>query len=163
MWDGTKLLSEHEQASLQGQSAMPAHYRECSVGGVVFCGWQGNFAYDSSAAWAFWTDTTGARHLGLARILYFVVISACMHVDCKQEVLARVQWFQVDRDKRMATLEPKSKETPSTAFVFARDIDPVKVILVPTLRLASRARLPVVAKRSRGPFRVLTLEHTRWC
>jgi hypothetical protein len=80
-----------------------------------------------------WTDSAVRRHRGLARIIYFVLISACTFPQCPQQILTRVEWFNVDSKKGTATLESRANAALAPAHAL-----PVQVVLVPVLRLASK-------------------------
>jgi hypothetical protein len=152
-------LTEHERLSLRRQVLLPDMYAACAVAGSVFKGWKSQFQYDSSAAWIKWEDDIGNHHLQLARVCYFLSISACMYRDCPEQVIALVRWFQVQNGIARLTLRSQFE------FVFVKHFQPVRVAMVTDksvlAHMLARKGSPHAA-RDAGPFRVLTLERTRW-
>jgi hypothetical protein len=148
-------MTEHECMSLRRQVWLPDIYSACAVAGSVFKGWSAKFKYDSSAAWIKWEDAAGQRHVQLARVLYFISVSACMFLDCPRQEIALVRWFQGGNGTVRLTSRSQSE------FVFVKQFEPVRVLMM-TDKSALTRKGSLQDGREFGPWRVHTLERTRW-
>lgn len=163
LWLGGSLTS-HERESLGGQPLLIERGKKMAFGGLIeYSQWNKRHKYDSSQMWVSWRDAHDNKQSSLARARYFVQCAACLHPECEPQVLARVEWFKQDA-KGHFSLNPNSNDNKTFGFVSARDIQPVSVFLLAKqmwqLRpgdFQRRSRL-----QERGPYHVVTLDHTFW-
>ena len=95
-----------------------------------------------------WISNDGRQHVNLGRIVYFLVVSACLCLDCPQRQLARVEWFTDPTGKYISEI------IGGCLFV--------SVSLCPSSSKQRYSRVAYVRKRAKGPFMALTLENTKW-
>jgi hypothetical protein len=142
-------------------------FRAAQVHGIPFVGWSATTITDTSAAYFQFLNAQGKEQTALARILYFIRMTACTHPSCKVRVMCRVQWFTRTKvgDGYEFTMKPTSVMNRTHWFVDLKDALAISVAALPTIidnSVGIRHEEGVRRRALNGPFDMFEINRKAW-
>ncbi len=147
-------------------------YPRATIGPIELAGFSTLTASDSSAVSVPWTlppYRTGGpirTGVGLGRVLHFVRMRTCCHEECKEVLLARVQWLH-ETGAGKYEYQPNSRANDEDWYIDATTINPQLIALVPyDLQQAPdeprEERKKIAHMYMFGPFESIVIGHKSW-
>lgn len=157
-WKPPGHFTEHEKIALLRHCPIAKVGKRISVQGIDIARYNPRRNYDSSVCYVSGPNDTRF----LCRVLNFFEIAPCCHLDCEEELVLEIKRYTMRRDRNVpGGLTCKMVSDQKIEYVSAASLQPVTVVLVPTIRMkptTRSARRAVEKQMKFGPFIVVEVK-----
>ena len=159
-WEPPGHFTEHEKIALLRHCPIAKVWKKISVQGFSIVKYDPRRNYDSSACYVSGPNNTRF----LCRVLNFIEIAPCCHLDCEEEqlLLVEIKRYTTRRDRNApGGLTCRMAEDQKMEYISTASLQAVTVVLVPIIKKEPKTRSDKRAaerKLKSGPFIVVEVK-----